>query len=101
MRGPHRASLVTPEHAGPDAKVFPYLGLHMLDSLLQMRGFLIGTTNRIFVERTNPDVILEAANVSKVVNGTSYLASGYRTQCPAIQEALQTERNQCLAGSNR
>ena len=42
------------------SEVFPYLGLHMLDSLLQMRGFLIGTTNRIFVDRTAPDLILEA-----------------------------------------
>ncbi|OLQ13984.1 hypothetical protein AK812_SmicGene1915 [Symbiodinium microadriaticum] len=45
-------------------KVFPYLGLHMLDSLLQMRGFLIGTTNRIFVDRTAPDLILEVPSTT-------------------------------------
>ncbi|CAE7571670.1 Rsph1 [Symbiodinium sp. CCMP2592] len=44
--------------------VFPYLGLHMLDSLLQMRGFLIGTTNRIFVDRTAPDLILEVPSTA-------------------------------------
>eukprot|EP00434_Breviolum_minutum_P025898 symbB.v1.2.022899.t1/scaffold2015.1/size92276/12 len=44
---------------GPRCCVYPYMGLHMLDSLLQMRGFLIGTTNRIFLDRTSPHLVLE------------------------------------------
>jgi len=44
---------------GPRCCVYPYLGLQMLDALLQMRGFLVGTTNRMLVERASPDVLLE------------------------------------------
>jgi len=44
---------------GPRCCVYPYLGLQMLDTLLQMRGFLVGTTNRMIIERASPDVILE------------------------------------------
>eukprot|EP00438_Fugacium_kawagutii_P027501 Skav205610 [mRNA] locus=scaffold460:215426:221809:+ [translate_table: standard] len=44
---------------GPRCCVYPYMGLHMLDSLIQMRGFLIGTTNRIFLDRTSPHLVLE------------------------------------------
>lgn len=44
---------------GPHYGVYPYLGLQMLDILLKFKGFLVGTTNRMLVERAAPDVLIE------------------------------------------
>ncbi|CAJ1355024.1 unnamed protein product, partial [Effrenium voratum] len=64
---------------GPRCCVYPYMGLHMLDSLLQMRGFLIGTTNRIFLDRTVPDVVLE-------VPGTESNKFSVEFRCKELKE---------------
>ncbi len=34
--------------------VYPYLSLQLLDSLLQMRGFLVGTTNKLLLYNSEP-----------------------------------------------
>lgn len=47
--------------------VYPYMGVQMLDKLLQMRGFLVGTTNRVVAERASPDIVLEVpADISAI-----------------------------------
>lgn len=62
----------------PCGEVYPYMGLQMLDVLLQMRGFLVGTTNRIFLDRTNPQVVLEASRA--------------RVQAPELRRCPATPR---------
>eukprot|EP00927_Polykrikos_kofoidii_P076738 TRINITY_DN73778_c0_g1_i1.p1 TRINITY_DN73778_c0_g1~~TRINITY_DN73778_c0_g1_i1.p1 ORF type:complete len:1180 (+),score=147.39 TRINITY_DN73778_c0_g1_i1:142-3681(+) len=44
---------------GPHCCVHPYASLHMLDKLIHMKGFLVGATNRVLVDRSSPDLILE------------------------------------------
>ena len=43
---------------GPHCCVYPYLGLPMLDRLKEVEGFLVGTTNRMMVERSKPDLVV-------------------------------------------
>ncbi|CAE8620839.1 unnamed protein product [Polarella glacialis] len=57
---------------GPRCCVYPYLGLQMLDRLLQMRGFLVGTTNKMLAERTCPDILIEVpASMEQNVRGVN------------------------------
>ncbi|CAK9096181.1 unnamed protein product [Durusdinium trenchii] len=83
---------------GPRCCVYPYLGLQMLDSLLQMRGFLIGTTNRIFLERTSPHVVLEVPGVEDSSFSVDFLCKEIKelTRCTSAEKAWLLEASQRL-----
>eukprot|EP00435_Cladocopium_sp_Y103_P015034 s2078_g3.t1 len=74
---------------GPRCCVYPYMGLHMLDSLLQMRGFLIGTTNRIFLDRTNPHLVLEVPGAEASSFSVEFLCKELKelTRCTSAEKA--------------
>jgi len=58
---------------GPRCCLHPYLGIQQLDTLHQMKGFLVGTTNRMVVERASPDVVLD---VPAATGGAAEAAPG-------------------------
>eukprot|EP00929_Paragymnodinium_shiwhaense_P106615 TRINITY_DN72141_c0_g1_i1.p1 TRINITY_DN72141_c0_g1~~TRINITY_DN72141_c0_g1_i1.p1 ORF type:complete len:1264 (+),score=275.21 TRINITY_DN72141_c0_g1_i1:490-3792(+) len=43
---------------GSHCGLYPYASLQLFDKLLKMKGFLIGVTNKMMVERLAPDIVL-------------------------------------------